>query len=207
MAHQVPKLPYAYDALEPHIDSKTMTIHHSKHHQAYVTNLNKALEGHPDLQEKSALELILDLEKIPSDIRTAVRNHGGGHVNHTMFWTCMAPNGGGEPSGALSDVLHADFGGLDAFRAQFKHAALGQFGSGWTWLLARGGRLVIESTGNADTPLTDESATPLLTLDVWEHAYYLDYQNERNRYVDGFLAALVNWEFAARNFEAVRAAA
>jgi len=204
MAHQLPKLPYAYDALEPHIDTKTMTIHHTKHHQAYVTNLNKALEGHPDLQKKSALELILDLEKVPTEIRTAVRNHGGGHVNHTMFWTCMSPKGGGAPGGALADDLKGAFGSVDGFKKQFATAAAGVFGSGWAWLtVKRDGKLGIAQTANQDNPVFTNGEIPIMGLDVWEHAYYLHYQNRRPEYIEAWWN-VVDWNAVSGYLDVAR---
>ena len=198
MAHQLPPLPYDFGALEPHIDAQTMQIHHGKHHQAYVNNLNAALEKHPQLQSKSAEDLIRDLGSVPEDVRTAVRNNGGGHVNHTMFWTLMAPNGGGAPTGALSDAINAAFGGFDAFKEQFAKAAAGRFGSGWAWLIDTNGKLSIESTANQDNPLM-EGKKGILGLDVWEHAYYLKYQNRRPDYVTAWWN-VVNWPEVARRF-------
>lgn len=194
MAHQLPKLPYAYDALEPHIDAETMRIHHGKHHQAYVTNLNKALEGHPDLQRKSALELILGLEQVPAEIRTAVRNQGGGHVNHTAFWTYMSPRGGGAPGGALAKDIDESFGSLDRFKQEFGKAAAGVFGSGWAWLtVKRDGKMGIAQTANQDNPVFTNGEIPILGLDVWEHAYYLNYQNRRPEYIEAWWN-VVDWD-------------
>ena len=198
MAHQLPPLPYAPDALEPHIDAQTMQIHHGKHHQAYVNNLNAALEKHPNLQSKSAEDLIRDLSAVPEDVRTAVRNNGGGHVNHTMFWTLMAPNAGGAPSGALADAINAAFGSLDAFKEQFAKAAVGRFGSGWAWLIDTNGKLSIESTANQDNPIM-EGKKGILGLDVWEHAYYLKYQNRRPDYITAWWN-VVNWSEVARRY-------
>jgi len=195
MAHELAPLPYDYAALEPHIDEQTMRIHHGKHHQAYVTNLNAALEKHPALQAKSVDALIADLAAVPEDIRTAVRNNGGGHVNHTLFWQWMAPNAGGAPTGALADAIAAAFGTFDTFKDQFKKAALGRFGSGWAWLVLVDGKLAIESTPNQDSPMM-EGRTALLGLDVWEHAYYLKYQNRRPDYVDAWWN-VVNWPAVA----------
>lgn len=201
MAHELPQLPYAYDALEPHIDARTMEIHHSKHHQTYVNNLNAALSNHPELEGKSAEELIKDLSALPEDIRTAVRNNGGGHVNHSMFWLCMSPNAGGEPSGELADAINSELGGLDAFKEQFAKAGATRFGSGWAWLCVdRGGKLVVTSTPNQDNPISD-GLSPILGLDVWEHAYYLNYQNRRPDYISAFWN-VVNWEQVAANYAA-----
>jgi len=191
MAHEVPSLPYDAGALEPHIDAQTMQIHHGKHHAAYVNNLNAAIEKHPKLQGKSAEDLIRDLNSVPDDIRTAVRNNGGGHVNHTMFWKMMAPNAGGAPTGAIADAIKSSFGGFDAFKEQFAKAAVGRFGSGWAWLIDGGGKLTIESTANQDSPLM-EGKKPILGLDVWEHAYYLKYQNRRPDYISAWWN-VVNW--------------
>ena len=198
MAHQLPPLPYAPDALEPHIDAQTMQIHHGKHHQAYVNNLNAALEKHPNLQSKSAEDLIRDLSAVPEDVRTAVRNNGGGHVNHTLFWTLMAPNAGGAPTGALADAINAAFGSLDAFKEQFAKAAVGRFGSGWAWLIDTNGKLSIESTANQDNPIM-EGKKGILGLDVWEHAYYLKYQNRRPDYITAWWN-VVNWPEVARRY-------
>ena len=191
MAHELPSLPYDFGALEPHIDAQTMQIHHGKHHAAYVNNLNAALEKHPDLQKKSAEDLIRDLKSVPEDIRTAVRNNGGGHVNHTMFWKMMAPKTGGAPTGAIADAIKSSFGGFDAFKEQFAKAAVGRFGSGWAWLIDGGGTLTIESTANQDNPIM-EGKKPILGLDVWEHAYYLKYQNRRPDYISAWWN-VVNW--------------
>lgn len=191
MAHSLPPLPYAPDALEPHIDKQTMEIHHGKHHQAYVNNLNAALEKHPDLQGKSADDLIAHLSTVPEDIRTAVRNNGGGHVNHTMFWQIMAPNAGGAPTGAIADALTSSFGSFDAFKEQFAKAAVGRFGSGWAWVIDTGSKLAIESTANQDNPVM-EGKKPVFGIDVWEHAYYLKYQNRRPDYI-GAWWHVVNW--------------
>ena len=191
MAYQLPPLPYAHNALEPFIDEQTMQIHHGKHHQAYVTNLNAALEKYPEHQGKPIEQLIADLNAIPEDIRTAVRNNGGGHANHTFFWSIMGPNAGGAPTGAIADALKSSFGSFDAFKEQFAKAAVGRFGSGWAWVIDNGGKLVIESTPNQDSPLM-EGKTPLLGIDVWEHAYYLKYQNKRPDYVEAWWN-IVNW--------------
>ena len=203
MAHRLPDLPYPYDALEPYIDSKTMMIHHGKHHQAYVTNLNKALEGHPELQEKTALELILDLDAIPADIRTAVRNHGGGHVNHTLFWTAMGPSAGGEPDGALAEAIDESFGSFDEFKGAFAKAAGGVFGSGWAWLCVGEDGLILTTTPNQDNPVSTGAGIPILGLDVWEHAYYLNYQNRRPEYVAEWWN-VVDWDAVAGNLALVR---
>jgi Fe-Mn family superoxide dismutase len=192
MAHQLPPLSYDVKALEPHIDARTMEIHHGKHHAAYVTNLNAALEKHPELQGKSVEDLLRDLPKVPEDIRTAVRNNGGGHMNHTMFWQVMGPKAGGAPSGAVADAITASFGSFDAFKEQFAKAAMGRFGSGWAWLVAAGGgKLAIESTPNQDNPIS-EGRKAILGIDVWEHAYYLNYQNRRADYI-GAWWNVVNW--------------
>ena len=191
MAHSLPALPYAADALEPHIDKTTMEIHHGKHHQAYVNNLNAALEKHPELQSKSVEELLKGLNTVPEDIRTAVRNNGGGHANHSMFWTILGPNAGGAPTGAVADAITASFGGFDAFKDQFSKAAMGRFGSGWAFVIDAGGKLAIESTPNQDSPLM-EGKKVLFGLDVWEHAYYLKYQNRRADYIGAFWN-VVNW--------------
>jgi Fe-Mn family superoxide dismutase len=191
MAHSLPPLPYAADALEPHIDKQTMEIHHGKHHAAYVNNLNTALEKHPDLQSKSVEDLIRGIGSVPEDVRTAVRNNGGGHANHTMFWQIMAPKAGGEPTGAIADAIKSSFGSFGAMKEQFTKAAIGRFGSGWAWVIEAGGKLVIESTPNQDSPLM-EGKKPVFGLDVWEHAYYLKYQNRRPDYV-GAWWNVVNW--------------
>jgi len=192
LAHQLPPLPYAYDALEPHIDQQTMRIHHDKHHGTYVTNLNAALEPHADLQRQSVEDLLKNLASVPEQIRTAVRNNGGGHANHTMFWEIMKP-GGGPISGRIAEAITGTFGSFDAFRDQFNKAALGRFGSGWAWLVQGGdGKLSIESTANQDSPLM-EGRWPVFGLDVWEHAYYLKYQNRRADYVSAWWS-VVNWD-------------
>jgi superoxide dismutase, Fe-Mn family len=191
MAHSLPPLPYPSDALEPHIDKQTMEIHHGKHHAAYVNNLNAALEKHPDLQSKSVEELIKGINSVPEDIRTAVRNNGGGHVNHSMFWQIMGPNAGGQPTGAIADAIKSSFGSFDACKEQVAKAAAGRFGSGWAWVLHHGGKLVIESTANQDSPLM-EGKKPVFGIDVWEHAYYLKYQNRRPDYVTAWWN-VINW--------------
>ena len=191
MAHTLPPLPYPSDALEPHIDKQTMEIHHGKHHNAYVTNLNAALEKHPELQSKSAEDLIRGINSVPEAIRTAVRNNGGGHVNHTMFWQIMGPNAGGQPTGAIADAINAAFGGFDKFKEEFKKAAVGRFGSGWAWVVDNGGKIAIESSPNQDKPMMD-GKKPVFGIDVWEHAYYLKYQNRRPDYIDAWWN-VVNW--------------
>ncbi len=200
MAHEVPALSYPFDALEPHIDARTMEIHHDRHHAAYVGNLNTALEKHPDLQSKSVDELIADLGAVPDDIRGAVRNNGGGHANHTLFWTVMSPDGGGEPSGAIADAIAGAFGSFDDLKSKLSSAGATQFGSGWGWLSVDGGKLIVESTPNQDSPLS-QGRTPILGVDVWEHAYYLNYQNRRPDYIAAWWN-VVNWDEVARRFEA-----
>ena len=203
MAHVLPPLPYAYDALEPHIDKETMTIHHDRHHAAYVNNLNAALEGHPNLQSKSIEELIGDLNAVPESIRTAVRNNGGGHANHTLFWEIMGPNGGGEPTGELADAIKGAFGSFAAFKDEFSKAAATRFGSGWAWLIVdKNGKLAVTSTPNQDSPLM-EGNTPILGLDVWEHAYYLKYQNKRPDYIAAFWN-VINWANVAKRYAAAK---
>jgi Fe-Mn family superoxide dismutase len=192
MAYTLPNLPYPHDALEPHIDRMTMEIHHGKHHQAYVTNVNKALEGHPDLARLDIDELMRKLASVPDDIRTAVRNNGGGHSNHTLFWQIMGPNKGGEPKGDLARAIQSTFGGYAQFQEKLTAAGTGRFGSGWAWLVVDRGRLEILSTANQDTPLSD-GKTPILGLDVWEHAYYLKYQNRRPDYIKAWFN-VVNWD-------------
>ncbi len=196
--YELPALPYAANALEPHIDEETMNIHHGKHHNTYVTNLNNALEGHDDLASKSVEDLIADLDAVPENIRTAVRNNGGGHANHTLFWQVMSPNGGGNPSGELADAINNKFGSLDKFKEQFQAAGAGRFGSGWAWLVSNNGELEITSTPNQDSPIM-EGKTPLLGLDVWEHAYYLKYQNRRPDYMQAFWN-VVNWDEVAKRY-------
>ncbi len=202
MAHQLPALPYANNALEPHIDALTMEIHHDRHHATYVNNLNAALEGHADLQAKSIEELISNLDAVPEAIRTAVRNNGGGHANHSLFWEVIGPNGGGAPSGALADAINNAFGSFDNFKAEFAKAATGRFGSGWAWLTASNGTVAITSTPNQDSPIM-EGKTPILGLDVWEHAYYLKYQNKRPDYIAAFWN-VVNWDEVGKRFEAAK---
>jgi Fe-Mn family superoxide dismutase len=198
MAHEVPPLPYAYDALEPHIDEQTMKIHHDKHHAAYVTNLNAAIEKHPELRQKDIDDLIRGINSVPEEIRTAVRNNGGGHINHTMFWEIMGPGQGGVASGRIGDAIKSSFGTFDSFMEQFARAATTRFGSGWAWLIDAGGKLVIESTANQDSPLM-EGKKPLLGLDVWEHAYYLKYQNRRPDYIAAWWN-VVNWDAVNKRF-------
>jgi Fe-Mn family superoxide dismutase len=201
MPFELPALPYAYNALEPHIDARTMEIHHTKHHQAYINNANAALEKHPDLGGKSVEEPLRNLNAVPEDIRTAIRNNAGGHANHTLFWTVMAPKAGGKPQGKLATAIDASFGGFDKFKEQFENAAKTRFGSGWAWLSRKsGGSLVVASTANQDSPLSD-GLTPILGLDVWEHAYYLLYQNRRPDYVSAFWN-VVNWDEVAKRFGA-----
>jgi Fe-Mn family superoxide dismutase len=199
MAFELPKLPYAVDALEPYIDAQTMSIHHDKHHQAYVTNLNAAIEKHPELASKSLEELLSDLNAIPEDIRMAVRNHGGGTWNHNMFWEIMGPKMGGSPSGELTKALEAAFGSFEAFKAEFEKAAIGRFGSGWAWLVRKGDGLAIVSTANQDNPHS-EGMAPILGIDVWEHAYYLKYQNRRPEYVSNWWN-VVNWDAVADRYK------
>lgn len=198
MAYKLPELPYAYDALEPHIDKETMNIHHTKHHNTYVTNLNNALEGKEELANKSVEELISDMDAIPEDIRTAVRNNGGGHANHALFWELLSPEGGGNPTGALAEAIDKKFGSFDAFKEEFAKAGATRFGSGWAWLVLNNGELEIMSTPNQDSPLM-EGKTPLLGLDVWEHAYYLNYQNRRPDYIAAFWN-VVNWDEVAKRY-------
>lgn len=202
MAYQLPDLPYANDALEPHIDAKTMEIHHDKHHAAYVSKVNDALEG-SDIGNQSIEDLCRNIEKVPESIRTAVRNNGGGHANHSLFWTIMGPNGGGNPSGELSTAIDSTFGSIDAFKEQFSNAAATRFGSGWAWLTVdSAGKLGIESTPNQDNPYMT-GKTPILGLDVWEHAYYLNYQNRRPDYIKAFFN-VVNWDAVAERYAAAK---
>jgi Fe-Mn family superoxide dismutase len=198
MAHELPALPYAHDALEPFVDTMTMQIHHGKHHATYVTNLNAALDQYPDFQKHSVEDLIRNIASVPEAIRTAVRNNGGGHANHAMFWQLMAPKAGGDPSGPLADAIKASFGSLESFKGEFKKAALGRFGSGWAWLINAGGKLSIESTANQDSPLM-EGKSIVMGVDVWEHAYYLKYQNRRADYIDAWWS-VVNWSEVAKRF-------
>jgi len=198
MAYELPKLAYAYDALEPYIDARTMEIHHTKHHQAYITNLNGALDKHPELAGKALEALLGDLNAVPEDIRGVVRNHGGGTWNHSMFWEIMAPKAGGAPKGKLASAIDTAFGSFDAFKTEFEKAANTRFGSGWAWLVKKGSGLAVLSTANQDNPLSD-GLTPILGLDVWEHAYYLHYQNRRPEYVSNWWN-VVNWDAVAVRF-------
>ena len=202
MAFELPQLPYAYDALEPHIDKETMNIHHTKHHNTYVTNLNNALEGNEELLSKSVEEVISNLDAVPESARTAVRNNGGGHANHTLFWQVIAPNAGGEPTGELADAITGKFGSFDAFKEEFAKAATTRFGSGWAWLAVNNGELEVTSTPNQDSPLM-EGKTPVLGLDVWEHAYYLNYQNRRPEYINSFWN-VVNWDEVSKRYSAAK---
>ena len=198
MAFELPKLPYSVDALEPYIDAQTMTIHHDKHHQAYITNLNGAIEKHPELATKTLENLLMDLSSVPEDVRTVVRNHGGGTWNHSMFWEIMGPKAGGAPKGDLAKAVDSAFGSFDAFKAEFEKAANGRFGSGWAWLVKKGSGLAVVSTANQDNPIS-ENMTPLLGIDVWEHAYYLKYQNRRAEYVTNWWN-VVNWNAVAERY-------
>jgi Fe-Mn family superoxide dismutase len=191
MAYSLPPLPYPSDALEPHIDKQTMEIHHGKHHNAYVTNLNAALDKHPELQSKSLEDLLKGLSSVPEDIRTAVRNNGGGHWNHSMFWQIMGPKAGGPPTGAIADAIGSSFGSFDKFKEEVKKAGVGRFGSGWAWVISSGGKLTVESSANQDSPVMDGKKV-VFGVDVWEHAYYLKYQNRRPDYIDAWWN-VVNW--------------
>jgi superoxide dismutase, Fe-Mn family len=205
MAFSVPDLPYSFDALESHIDARTMEIHHDKHHAAYVSKLNAAIEGKADLKSKSIEELISNLSAVPENIRTAVRNNGGGHFNHTLFWSIMGPNAGGNPSGELAESINNDFGSFDAFKEKFSNAAATRFGSGWAWLCVSKGKLCVCSTPNQDNPLMDVvecRGTPVLGIDVWEHAYYLKYQNRRPDYISAFWN-VINWNAVTERYKAV----
>lgn len=202
MAYELPALPYAHDALEPHIDARTMEIHHTKHHQGYVNKVNDALQGHDDLAAKSIEDLMRGLSSVPEEIRTAVRNNGGGHANHSLFWTVMGPGAGGAPAGDLAAAIDSAFGSFDNFKQEFSGAAATRFGSGWAWLSVDGGKLVVESTANQDTPLS-EGRTPILGLDVWEHAYYLNYQNRRPDYISAFWN-VVKWDEVGKRFGAAK---
>ena len=208
MAYELPALPYAKNALEPHIDAQTMEIHHGKHHAAYVANVNKALAGKPDLEAKSPEALIQNLDAVPAEIRGVVRNNGGGHVNHALFWQILAPNAGGAPTGTLADAINAAFGSLDAFKEKFEAAGISRFGSGWAWLVVNQGKLEIVSTANQDNPLMGKTisgaeGTPILGCDVWEHAYYLKYQNRRADYLKAFWN-VVNWAEVAKRYAAAK---
>jgi Fe-Mn family superoxide dismutase len=201
MSWELPSLPYDYNALEPHIDARTMEIHHTKHHQAYINNALAALEKHPALKEKTAEELISDLSSVPEEIRGAIRNNAGGHANHSLFWTVMGPKAGGQPQGALATAIDAAFGSFDKFKQQFETAAKTRFGSGWAWLSVKAdGGLTVTSTPNQDSPLS-EGLKPILGLDVWEHAYYLNYQNRRPDYVSAFWN-VINWDEVSKRFDA-----
>ena len=200
MAHELPELPYSHDALEPFIDQTTMEIHHGKHHNAYVTNLNNAIAGNEDLESKSIIELISDLDAVPEDIRGAVRNNGGGHANHSLFWSIMAPGKGGEPSGSLAEAINSTFGSFDSFKEVFTKAGMTRFGSGWAWLSVSNGSLEVTSTANQDSPTMDGN-TPIIGCDVWEHAYYLKYQNLRPDYINAWWS-VVDWDAAAARFDA-----
>ena len=199
MAYSLPPLPYAYNALEPHIDARTMEIHHTKHHQTYINNVNTAIQG-TDFEKLSVEALISDLNKVPENIRTTVRNNGGGHANHSLFWTIMGPNAGGRPSGELASAIDSTFGSFDSFKEAFAKAGATRFGSGWAWLALAGGKLEVSSTANQDSPLM-EGKTPLLGLDVWEHAYYLNYQNRRPDYIAAFWN-VINWNEVAKRLAA-----
>jgi Fe-Mn family superoxide dismutase len=202
MAHELPRLDYDYDALEPHIDAKTMEIHHARHHAGYVARLNAALEGHPELQKRSITELLCDLDAVPAAIRAEVRNHGGGHFNHSLLWKSLKPRGGGEPSGELAEAIRGTFGSFEELKARMTRAALERFGSGWAWLYLEGGELEIGSTPNQDSPVL-EGGKPILGLDVWEHAYYLKYQSRRVEYVEAFWN-VVDWRQVTESFKKAR---
>ncbi len=202
MAYELPPLPYDYSALEPHIDEATMRLHHDKHHQAYVTNLNGAVDKHPDLARHAPEDLLRNLDTVPEDIRGVVRNNGGGHVNHTMFWAIMKPNGGGEPTGAIGEQITRDFGDFESFKKQFNEATAKQFGSGWGWLVYSSGKLKIVTTANQDNPIS-QGLYPILGNDVWEHAYYLKYQNRRPEYLNAWWNT-VNWDEVNKRFEQAR---
>lgn len=202
MKHELPKLPYDYNALEPYVDEQTMNIHHTKHHQAYVNNLNAALDKHPELSDKTLLELIKDLSSVPEDIRTAVRNNGGGHLNHSMFWTLMQKAEGQMPEGAILEAINEKFGSFEEFKDVFSKAATTRFGSGWAWLVLKDGKLDVVSTANQDNPISD-GLVPVLGLDVWEHAYYLKYQNRRPEYIENWFN-VVNWKEVSKLYEAAK---
>ncbi|PZF89865.1 superoxide dismutase [Listeria ivanovii] len=201
MTYELPKLPYTYDALEPNFDKETMEIHYTKHHNTYVTKLNEAVSGHAELASKPVEELVANLDSVPEEIRGAVRNHGGGHANHTLFWSILSPNGGA-PTGNLKAAIESEFGTFDEFKEKFNAAAAARFGSGWAWLVVNNGKLEIVSTANQDSPLS-EGKTPVLGLDVWEHAYYLKFQNRRPEYIDTFWN-VINWDEANKRFDAAK---
>jgi Fe-Mn family superoxide dismutase len=208
MAYELPPLPYSKDALEPYVDAQTMEIHHGKHHAAYVANLNKAIAGKPDLERKSVEDLIRSLDAVPADIRGAVRNNGGGHANHSMFWKILGPKAGGAPAGKLGNDIKATFGSFDAFKEKFEAAGIGRFGSGWAWLIVNNGKLEVVSTANQDSPIMGKAIAgvegkPVFACDVWEHAYYLKYQNRRADYLKAFWN-VVNWAEVAKYYEAAR---
>jgi len=208
MAYELPPLPYPKDALEPHFDAMTMEIHHDKHHAAYVTNVNKAIAGKADLEKKTVEELISSLASVPDDIRGAVRNNGGGHANHSMFWKLLGPKAGGAPTGALADAIKSTFGSFDALKEKIEAAGMGRFGSGWAWLVVNGGKLEVCSTANQDSPLMGKAIAgcegkPVFGVDVWEHAYYLKYQNKRADYLKAFWN-VINWSEVAKNYEAAK---
>ncbi|WP_413380171.1 superoxide dismutase [Alkalihalobacillus sp. 1P02AB] len=202
MGYELPQLPYAANALEPHIDETTMNIHHGKHHQTYITKLNAALEGHAELASKSIEDLVANLDSVPESIRTAVRNNGGGHANHKLFWELLSPNGGGAPTGEVADAITSTFGSFEAFKEKFADAGANRFGSGWAWLVVADGKLEITSSPNQDSPLSDGKA-PVLGLDVWEHAYYLNYQNRRPDYINAFWN-VVNWDKVEELYQAAK---
>ena len=202
MAYTLPDLPYDYDALEPHIDTETMHLHHDKHHATYVSNANAAFEKHPELAEKSVEELLAAIDSVPEDVQTALRNNAGGHANHSLFWEVLSPNGGGEPTGAIKAAIDEAFGSFDAFKEKFAAAATTRFGSGWAWLVVTDGKLEVTSTPNQDSPLM-EGKTPVLGLDVWEHAYYLNFKNVRPNYISAFWN-IVNWDEVNKRYEAAK---
>lgn len=202
MAYQLPALPYAYDALEPYIDTQTMTIHHTKHHQTYLTKLNEAVAGTP-LESRAAEDLVANPSSVPEAIRTVIRNHGGGHINHTLFWEIMGPKCGGEPTGDIAAAITASFGSFANLRKEFTAAAVARFGSGWAWLVLKGGKLSVTSTANQDSPLLEGTGIPVLGLDVWEHAYYLKYQNRRPEYIESWWN-VVNWDAVTRRYRTAR---
>ncbi|TRZ37576.1 superoxide dismutase [Niallia circulans] len=202
MSFSLPQLPYAYDALEPHIDKETMNIHHTKHHNTYVTNLNNALEGNAELLSKTVEEIVSNLDAVPEAARTAVRNNGGGHANHSLFWEVISPNGGGQPSGDLASAIDSKFGSFENFKEEFAKAATTRFGSGWAWLVVNNGEIEVTSTPNQDSPLM-EGKTPILGLDVWEHAYYLNYQNRRPEYINAFFN-VINWDEVSKRYASAK---